>query len=353
MSTFVPNIYPPYPVVAAEQAELPRETPPIEEVEAVAAVKAVESAEKRALTGALNEADALAISESARATAVAAEARSEVNSSLQATANAFDPVQEGERIRNNRSIRELLASFADYDNSDAQARYARSLSVSGAYGAAATSDTANASAASTASADEGDGIEELREKENKVYYELGFYPAGDPDRAERAEMEKAVDGWLEGNGVFVPSMLSFPSSDGFRFTPLTEEARASLHSADILSSYDRNRTAAYLREMAELTPGDFMFYDPTGLGDLPLEERREFLARVERLLEEAGAERRAAELRYAFDRQDRLDVNRMAIDDRAERSRIESLSGQISGYYGALMQSTRQYSPGVVSSSFA
>ena len=351
MSTLVPNIYPPYPVVAAELAELPRETPPVEEVEAAGAVRAVESEEQRTSDGALTEADALAISEMARTVAVAAEARSDVNSSLQATADAFDPVLEGERIRNNRSIRELLASFADYDNSDAQARYASSLSVAGAYGANSTTVSATTASTSTSTADEGDGVEELREKENKVYYELGFYPAGDPDRAEREEMEKAVDRWLEGNGIFVPSMLAFPSSDGFRFTPLTENARAALRSADILSSYDRNRTAAYLREMAELTPNDFMFYDPTGLGALSLEERRDFLARVERLLEEAGAERRAAELQYAFDRQDRLDVNRMAIDDEAERIRIESLSEQISGYYGALMQSIRQYSAGVISSS--
>lgn len=341
MSASEPVVYPPFPIVTIDESAPPYETAPVEPVEAAAPARAVEGEEDRSPAETLSGADAVAISATARTVAEAAKERSDVNVSLQATGEAFDPVEEAGNIRDNRGMRELLAGFADYDNSAAQARYADAFSVSATYGGA------------PAAADEGDGVAELRARENQVYYELGFFPAGDPDRAERGEMEKAIDEWLAGTGVFVPSMLGYPSSDGFRFAPLTEEARASLRAADVLSSYDRARIASYLREMAGLTPNDFMFYDPTGLGALPLDARREFLARVERLLEEAGAERRAAELRYSFDLQNRLELNRMDIDDEAERRRIEALEPQISGYYGALAQSLRQYSPGIISAALA
>ena len=343
MSSLTPYVIAPYPNFAAEEAERPYELPPVQETLPVVGVRAVEAEEDRVDDEAVRVADASEISAAARAIAENAARRrlQEGPVERRSATPAFDPVRDAERIRNNRAIRELIASLAAYDNSAAQEKFGNALNLFVDYSTPYTISG------------EAETAYYVPAPENIVYSTLGFSTSTVTPRDMRESIGTAIDRWLRADGVFLPSMLGYSSSDGFRFAPLTDAARLAQRSRSVLATHERNRIATYLRDMARLTPRDFMFYDTTGLGALSIEERREFLARVDTLLEQAGIEERAVDLQYAFDQQGRLLTEQMELDDEAERLRLEALAEQISGYYGALLQSVKQYGAGIISASMA
>lgn len=338
MSTpLTPIVYPPYPVAAIEEVDLPYETPPVEETAATTPSRAVESEEDRPREDYPTSPDATAISNTARAMAETV-ATAGLAAATDGTTADFDPITDVRGIRNNRAIRDLIASFANYDNSNAQVRFNNTLTMFLRYGA------------SSSATGETEAVADLRARENSVYERLGLSNATGTSRTTREEVTLAIERWLDGQGVFLPLMVNYATVDGFRFSPLTTEARQALNAPEVLATYDRSRIATYLREMAQLTPEDFMFYDPTGLDELALEERRRYLAAVDRLLEEAGIEQRAAELRYERDEQDRLRAVEEDLRDEDERRRLDALQDRISGYYDELSASVQQYSAGIISS---
>lgn len=340
MSSLTPYVYPPYPNMAAEDAERPYDPGPVQAVTPVAPVAPVREDGMGSTGTVADEADAVTISQAFRAVPESA-ARSRV-AGRDSFVPAFDPVRDSERIRNNQAIRELIASLADYDNRAAQRRFDASVGVSVNYSPYAAAVTAEAAAAAPS-----------RASDNMVYSTIGFTNPEITPRDVRERIGAAIDAWLRADGVFLPIMLNYASGDGFRFAPLSDAARAAGRSATVMASRERNRIAAYLREMARLTPRDFMFYDTTGLGALGLEERREFLRRVDALLEQAAIDERAAELRYQLDEENRLRLVLMDLDDERERIRLEELEDQISGYYADLIASVKNYGPGIISVSMA
>lgn len=265
----------------------------------------------------------------------------------QATNVAAAAVDEAEAVNayampnTNRSIRELLESFEYYDNSEAVRRYDTFLNIFSAY------------APIPDSVQQENGDLTLREMENRLYQSIGANRPGVIDREVREGIGRAIDRWLAGRGVFWPEMLGYPSGDGFRFAPLSEEAANARRSGTVLSSFQRERIAEYLRLMAGLVPADFMFYDPTGLGPLSLVERRDFLRIIDILLEEAASETRATELAYAFAEDGSLDFAAMEREARdLERRMLELQRYDLSSYYGAMMNAIRQYGAGIVSAVF-
>lgn len=335
MSSFQPYIDTSYPVYPAEEAAKPYEPGPVEGVSESAPVQPVETEEDRLP----EDNDAVALSNAARDLAKARLEETARNQSLASTAD--NAVLDAARTRNNRGIRELIQSFQDYNNTAALARYNNSLAMFVRYGSAAVSSG------------ESDAIANLRAQENNAYQDLGIYYADNITRDNREGISQAIDRWFVGEGVFMPAMLHFTSSDGFRFTPMTSEARMALRTADVLASYERSRIAAYLREMAALAPEDFMFYDPTGLGALGLEQRREFLARMDALLAQERIDARAAELTYAFNSENQLDIERLGLENSEEIARLEGLREDINTYYGMLRDSVRQYDADIISSSMS
>ncbi|MCC8179854.1 MAG: hypothetical protein LIP23_02950, partial [Planctomycetes bacterium] len=122
-------------------------------------------------------------------------------------------------------------------------------------------------------------------------------------------MIRAVADWLAGAGVFQPGRRNFPGSAGFRFTPLAPEAYEVYNAAEVLATDNRDLIANYLTRLANLTPLNFIFYDPTGLGPLSIIERREFITTADELLEEAEIEVRASELVYNFVDESTIDID--------------------------------------------
>lgn len=334
MSAFQPYIDTSYPVYPAEEAAKPYEPGPVEAVSGAAPAQPVEPEEDRLS----EDNDAVALSNAARELA---DSRLQETAQTQNRASTDNAALEAARIRNNLGIRELIQSFQNYNNSAALARYNNTLAMFVRYGSAAVSSG------------ETDTVANLRAQENSAYQDLGIYYSDNVTRDNREGISQAIDRWFVGEGVFMPAMLHFTSSDGFRFTPMTGEARMALRAADVLASYERSRIAAYLREMAALTPEDFMFYDPTGLGSLGLEQRREFLARMDALLAEARIDARAAELTYAFNAENQLDLERLGLEEREEIARLDRLREEINTYYGMLRNSVRQYDADIISSSMS
>lgn len=304
---------------------------PVEGVTAPVTVRGVEAPENRPPGEEIVVPDAAEMSAASRALAESGARQHE---------NTFDPTAMAGRIRDNLAVRELILSFNNYDNAMARKSYENYLRLFVNIAPEAVETQA------------GDAVMAgIRSRENALYAALGFMPANlEPDTtAYRERMAIAIDGWFAGSGVFIPSMLDYSSSDGFRFTPLTAQSRAATRAADTLSSYERTRIAQYLREMARLTPNDFMFYDPTGLGALPLDQRRQFLERVDQLLDQEGIDQRAADLRYAIDENNRLRIDDLELLEEDERRRLEALEDSVNSYYAMLLASVRQYSAGVIS----
>lgn len=354
MSALTPIVDVPAPNYAAEQAQQPYTPPPVEEVEAVSPVRAVESDEDRVpseeplIPSVPPVTDAADISR-AGMTHTEQEAADflEGTGAYPGTVSQREvdaPALDGVRILNNRGVRELISGFPRYDNAEAQRRYAARLAMFLRYNAVVGASGENSAVAS------------LRAGENTAYAGLGMTAssiaeAAEASRTRREEMAAAIERWLEGREVFTPDMLGFASEDGFRFSPLTDESRATLRAADVMASYDRNQIAAYLRETSTLTPNDFLFYDPTGLGQLALDERREFLAYVQRLLDEERIDARAAELQYELDQEEQLRVAEQDALDEQDRLALDRLRGDISSYYGQLLSSVKQYNAGIISGS--
>lgn len=341
MSTLQPYIDMPYPNYAMEEELAPNRVDPVPEVTPVVPVRPVEPFESRAPGEEVVPADAVEFSAAAREISEENAAGSvQRDSATLSGGTRFDPVANAERIRDNLAIRDLIASFDNYDNSNAQARFNSYMQY-----------FVNYAAAAGASGDAG--LADVRNRENALYASLGFMldnaATASTPIAER--MALAIDSWLNGTGIFQPAMLGYSSSDGFRFTPLTEASRASLRAADALASYERSRIAQYLREMATLTPEDFMFYDPTGLGALPLQERRDFLQRMDELLEQARIDARASELRYVFNENGQLVPEELGLADDSELQRLEAMEEIINSYYAMLIASVQQYKSGIISSS--
>lgn len=237
----------------------------------------------------------------------------------------------------NPAVRGLLSTFTGYDNRAAREAYDNYLLVVARYGVDPGVNGAIAAAS------------DPLQVNNATLYNLILSRTASANREMRAAIGEAVDRWLAGQGVFLPGMQDYASRDGFRFTPLSEAAMQALRAADLLAEYEWGRIAAYLREMAALTPMDFLFYDPTGLGSLPLDARRLFLAKVDQLLAEADIATRAADLRYQFNRDGSLDFDRLGtgVPDAGERI-AEVLSRNGGDYYGQLADSIRQYGFGIV-----
>lgn len=168
---------------------------------------------------------------------------------------------------NNQSVRDLMASMKAYNNTVAVEHYVNYLRTSAVYG-----NLPPQPAAPTATVQQ--------------------------TTQDRTAMIRRIDSWITGTGVFQPGMIGLPTSEGFMFTPVTEEAMAALGYADILASASRDVLINYLARLAQLTPMNFIFYDPTGLGPLSLIERRDFLSRADELLASANIEVQAADLVY-------------------------------------------------------
>lgn len=332
MAALYPIFDIPYPNFAMEEALAPGRVRPVAEVTPVGAVRAVESREDRPEGDRTTGGDAVEVSVASRDLA------SQVAG--QKVVEERDSFLLARLSRENRAIRDLLASFSEYDNSAAQERFSKYLQLF--VGLAPDS--------SAASRNERRGRDEVRARENGLYASLGFMPADITNEGGVMSQRIAVmiDAWLAGRGVFVPSMLGYGSSDGFRFIPFSGEARGALRAGEVLSSYERVRIAQYLREMARLTPEDFLFYDPTGLSELGLGERRSFLAEMGVYLEQARVDARAAELRYVFSEGGRLELAELGLRG-DEAKRLEAFREAINTYYGMLRASVRQYGAGILS----
>ncbi len=341
MSALAPLVPLPYPDYNADRVDDDRDVEPVPEVNPVTPVRPVDSEENRPESEApLPPTDAAVMSNTVRT--LAAQHREADLANPTPTGSRMppvsgDPLENAARIRNNLGVRGLIQSFANYDNSAARRRYDAGLNMFVRYGPPRDLGA------------ESDPVARLRLSEYKDYIAFGVTEGVTPNRAYREAMAESIDRWLTGQGVFTPAMLRFASTDGFRFSPLTANARGALRASDVLARYDRAQTAAYLREMGALTPSDFLFYDPTGLGALALEARRDFLSFVQRILDQRRIDQRAAELQYAFDEENRIELDRLAALRQDELRRLEDAEGEINTYYGQLLQSVRQYNAGIIS----
>lgn len=337
MSVIQPPYEVPYPIVPDDSATI-YDPQPVAPVEPVVPARPVESETERPDDAATPEDIAIVSSEARSILQDASSRNSTPENPVTAAADAYERALEN---RNSVALRELLQSFQNYDNSQAVNSYNYYLNMFTRYGDG------------QAAAEEADAISNLRAMENGAYRDYGISYTGNVTREIREGIGQAIDRWFRGEGVFMPEMLRFASSDGFRFSPMSPESQEALRAADITASYDRPRIAQYLRELAGLTPNDFIFSDPTGLETLTLERRRELLDRIDRMLVEQGLDIRAAELRYIQNADYSLSIDLATIADAEERQRLLDLSGQINTYYGELVRSVEQYNAGVVSGAMA
>lgn len=336
MAALDPFMSVPLPNFAMEEELAPGRVRPVPAVTSVEPVRAVESREqmreedRRAVLDAY-EASALAKSLAFQASGQQAVAEKELR----------DPASVARANRNNVAIRDLVASFAEYDNSVAQAQFDRYLQL-----------FVSLAADSEAAKRERRAREEVRARENALYASLGFLPGNISGEGSvlSLRMALAIDEWLRGRGVFLPSMLGYASSDGFRFMPFSGRSKGALRFGEVLGSYERMYISQYLREMARLGPENFLFYDQTGLGDLGLVERRRFLAEMRRILDEAGITAREWELRYVFGENEKLALDRLGLRA-AELRRLEAYREAINTYYGMLRGLVRHYGAGIMSGS--
>lgn len=328
MSSFQPFIDSPFPNFSMEELLYADPVQPVTEVTPVPEVRPAETVEERPAGEA---ADAAELSSFGRRLAEAAAAPEA----------AVDTAALARSARNNRAIRELAASLADYDNTAAQRKFDSYLRVLSNYGPEAA-----------ATAEDDSAVAAVRAQLDAAYAGLGFMAPGSATTTMRRHMAEAIDQWLAGLGVFVPSMLTYSSGDGFRFSPLTAASKASLRAAETLASYEQARVARYLRYMAELTPQDFLIYDPTELRDLALNERRQFLQRMDELLAEARIDARAADLRYVFNNQGELQLEELGLEEE-EAAQLEASEAAINNYYAILAASVMQYGSGIISEGLA
>lgn len=332
MSAIQPPFDLPTPAMIPEPDPI-YESNPVEKVEPTTPSRAAESNEQR--PDDVQDEEVVLSAEGRTMFQEAMDARRAGTAPRDAVATESD-ILTNASLRNTPALRELLQSFRNYDNAQAIREYNSSLDMFTRYGAG------------EAAAGEPDAVSALRGFENDAYRYLGISYRGFTTREIRESIGLAIDRWFAGQGVFTPEMLRFPSSDGFRFSPLSQASRAALRAADVMAGYDRPRIATYLREMARLTPNDFMFYDPTGLDTLALQQRRDLMRRIDSMLREEQLDARAAELRFTAT-DDTLALNEEAIADQALSQRIEDMMAQINTYYGQLTNSVRQYNAGVVS----
>ncbi len=241
---------------------------------------------------------------------------------------------------NSRSVTELLATFENYDNSQAVTQYNNYLTVFTRYtGSVADNIQENNEA-------------NMRAAENATYQYLGISHYGTVTRQVREGISNAIDRWYVGEGVFTPEMLNYSSGTGFRFSPVSPNAQQALLYRNVLSTYDRNQIAAYLREMARLTPFDFVFYDPTGLEALTLEQRREFLRLVDSLLADAEIQARAADLQYAFTEDGQLDFDYLDEQLALEQQRLVDYINSRRDAYGQMLNMYQRYGLATISAAF-
>lgn len=193
------------------------------------------------------------------------------------------------RMASGTGVRELLATLVRYDNGAAVRAYEGYLALFSHYGSP------------TELIQEELAILRDEPVDKFAFRNLGVFTGGEADVEQRRAVAVAMDRWFEGQGVFKPEMLHFPSGLGFRLSPRSEAAHNARNASAVLATDNPAMIAAYLREMAHLTPGDFIIYDPTGLSALSLFQRRNFLANADAILTRAGIGVRAAELAYAFD----------------------------------------------------
>lgn len=331
MSVLQPPYDDPYPIMT-DAVRPVYEPVPVPEVEPVTPARPVRAEEERPPEATAE--DVATLSAAARELTGDALDRSR---SERTAANAAVSPAEPFGVRTGRALRELLATFSGYDNRLARTAYNYYLNMFTRYGS------------SEFAAEEDDAVNAFRTMENGAFRNLGVSRADVDTREVREGIARAVDRWFVGEGVFMPQMLGHSSSDGFLFSPLSQASMASLRSAEVLASYDRSRIALYLRELAGLGPNDFLFSDPTGLDEMTLVGRREFLARVDRLLADAELDLMAAELRYVRNADGSLAVDESRLAEERARREIRELTAQLNTYYGQLADSVSQYGPGVVS----
>lgn len=261
------------------------------------------------------------------------------------SAGARTAVAEAVGMTDLPSVRELQEQFAHYDNRTAVANFRKYLSASAAYGGAG--DLIRAAAAEVA----------LRDGERAVEALVTAAGPEIPSAGERGLIGGAVDRWMTGAGVFLPQFSGYASSDGIQFAPFSAEAEAALRFAEVFATGERDHIAAYLLEMSQLAPSDFLFYDPTGLGTLIQQERRSFLNRIDELLAQLaeqsqppeGVQPRAAELRYAFDESGRLDFSLLGDREReVERYVRDAIAADRTGAAASTVASLIEYGMQIV-----
>ncbi len=373
MSSIHPYYDVTYPNHAAEQAEKPYSPPPVEQVQGTSPSRATASSENRAAAADYSPGDAAVLSENDRLRAERA-LRENIAARGFLSADqvlALDP----DATRRNRALLEFLRSLQIRNNRPALARYIAWLDLFTRYqmpmngNAPNTSDRDNpldtlqfdTPGNYTAPPDtsvlqerilEAQRLAYLR-RENAYYDYLGISRADNITMEMRENMAVNIERWYLGEGVFMPQMLWYSDGNGFRFTPISPRAREATRIQDILASYNRTQIAGFLREMAIVTPLEFIFFDPTRLAILTLEARRQFLSRVQAALDQAGVETRAADLRYAFDREGMLLMDQLGLQRERDRLALDRFRADLSHYYGQLADSVRQYDEGIISGSLA
>lgn len=180
-----------------------------------------------------------------------------------------------------RSEKEYAASFAGYDNSQAVADFLASFK-----GAAPLDKIDGTAGENTAGATEQGGD------------------------FTNAPFDTAVDAWLRGEGVFTIGMFGATTADGFRVlaTGKSQELLAGVRDAMRADDYDTlNRIQ---KELATLKPSDLAFLDMTGLGNLGLGERNDFLDKADELFAKAGLDVSARSLNFSFNKDGEVDFAR-------------------------------------------
>ncbi len=359
-----------YPNHAAEQAHMPYSPPPVEQVRETATSRAGESSLRRP-DPENSPGDVAVLSESIRL-------RAERQPSDNAPAPVFlaaDQVLalDPDATRRNRALQEFLRSLEIRNNRAALARYIAWLDLFTRYQMPIPGNLPNPSdrdnplaglryetpgnyiAPPDTSVLQDQIIEAQRlaylQRENAYYDYLGISRADNITMEMRENMAVNIDRWYLGEGVFMPQMLWYSDSSGFRFAPITPRAQEATRAPDVLASHSRPQIAGFLREMAGLTPFEFLFYDPTFLAELTLEARRQFLQRAQTALDQAGVRARAADLRYAFDREGMLLLDLLGLQRERDRLALDRFRADLSNYYGQLADSVRQYDEGIISGS--
>ncbi len=239
-----------------------------------------------------------------------------------------------------RSVRELVATFDSYNNSQAIASASQFIDLYSKYGGG-IGESMDASANQDLA-----GMDPFL-----VLIRETLHPTSSA-RDIREAIREAINRWFLGAGVFSPVMLGHSSRAGFRFSPLSSRSMRALHHRDIIATSNRAIIAAYLREMVLLRPGDFMFYDPTGLGSLGLLARWGFLSLMANLLSAAGASAHASDLHYRFNRDGTPDFDYLDRQIASARRRLSDLINQRTDAYGQMLNQYQRYGLSVISSAF-